>query len=94
MVESVPPVRTPVNGDDEPDVGNLPKLLKELDDATGVADGVESKLDVLMAQIEALENSLERQLESAGVRPEAIVSPAESPSADDQKSKHASKSGP
>lgn len=41
------------------EVENLPALLKELDDAAGVADGVESKLDILLAQLEALENNLE-----------------------------------
>lgn len=91
MVQSVPPSRTPIDAGDEIDAGNLPELLKELDHAAGVADGVESKLDALMAQIEALENNLERQLESAGVHLEATVSPEEH---DDDKGKQAQKTEP
>lgn len=47
------------------DIENLPALLKELDGAHSVADGVEDKLDSLIAQIEALEKNLEQHLETA-----------------------------
>lgn len=40
------------------DLENLPALLKELDNAAGVADDVESKLDILLAQLEEMENKL------------------------------------
>lgn len=85
MVQSTPPLQTPlVNNDEAFDVENLPALIKQLNDATGVADGVESKLDLLMAQIEALEKNLEHQFGNVGVRnetdqpPEAINSSEQS----------------
>lgn len=59
MVQSTPPFRATSVEDSNSELDNLPALLKELDDAAGVAHGVETKLDALIAQIEALEKSLE-----------------------------------
>lgn len=66
MVQSTPPFRATSIKDPGSELDDLPALLKELDDAAGVAHGVEDKLDTLIAQIEALEKSLESQLAGSG----------------------------
>ena len=74
MVQSTSPFRAISVEDSCSDLDNLPAALKELDDAGGVAHRVESKLDTLIAHIEALERSLESQLETSSQESNANAS--------------------
>lgn len=66
MANPTSPSQNGIDADAVADLENLPKLLTELNDAEGVASGLESKLDLFMAQIEALEKGL-------GIQPDDVA---------------------
>lgn len=66
MANPTSPSQNGLDADVVADLENLPKLLKELNVAEGVASGLESKLDLFMAQLEALEKGL-------GIQPDGVA---------------------